>query len=105
TFATKALAYATTAVPIPDNLDSATACALGIAGVAAHASLHYRANLQPEEHVVVLGATGVVGMIAVQAARLLGAASIVAVGRNRERLESTRELGATAIGQIGGDDL
>jgi NADPH2:quinone reductase len=105
TFAARTLAYAATAVPILDSADPALACALGIAGVAAHASLSYRAKLQPGEQVVVLGATGVVGMIAIQTARLLGAGSIVAVGRNRERLEATRELGATAIAQIGEDDL
>src|SRR5205807_2357125 len=98
-------AYGATAVPIPDSADAALACALGIAGVAAHASLEYRAKLQPREKVVVLGATGVVGMIAIQVARLLGAGSIVAVGRNRERLEAARTLGATATAQIGEDDL
>jgi NADPH2:quinone reductase len=105
TFATRTLAYAATAIPVPDTVDAGLTCALGIAGVAAHASLCYRARLQPGEHVVVLGATGVVGMIAVQAARLMGAGSIVAVGRNRDRLEATRELGATATARIGEDDL
>jgi NADPH:quinone reductase-like Zn-dependent oxidoreductase len=105
TFAARTLAYAATAVPIPDSADPALACALGIAGVAAHASLDYRAKLQPGEQVVVLGATGVVGMIAIQTARLLSAGSIVAVGRDPERLEATRELGATATVRIGEDDL
>ncbi len=105
TFAAAMLAYATSAVAIPDGADGALACALGIAGVAAHASLHYRAKLQPGEKVVVLGATGVVGMIAIQAARLLGAGSIVAVGRNRERLAAASELGATATARIGEEDL
>jgi NADPH2:quinone reductase len=105
TFATRTLAYGAAAVPIPDGADAGLACALGIAGVAAHASLDHRAKLQPGENVVVLGATGVVGMIAIQVARLLGAGPIVAVGRNPERLETTRELGATATVQIGEEDL
>jgi NADPH2:quinone reductase len=105
TFASRTLAYAATAVPLPDAVDAAVACALGIAGVAAQASLDYRAKLQPGEKVVVLGATGVVGTIAIQAARLRGAEAIVAVGRNRERLERTRELGATATAQVGQEDL
>jgi NADPH:quinone reductase-like Zn-dependent oxidoreductase len=105
TFTTRTLAYGAGAVPVPDDTDAGAACALGIAGIAAHASLVHRAGLQPGEHVVVLGATGVVGVVAVQAARLLGAASIVAVGRNRERLEASRELGATATAEIGEDDL
>jgi len=105
TFAPRTLAHAASALPVPDGADAALACALGIAGLAAFASLDYRAKLRPEEKVVVLGATGVVGAIAVQAARLLGARSIVAVGRNRERLAATRELGATATAAIGEDDL
>jgi NADPH2:quinone reductase len=105
TFATRTLAYGATALRIPEDADPGVACALGIAGVAAHASLVYRAGLQPGEHVVVLGATGVVGVVAVQVARLLGAQSVVAVGRDRERLEATLALGATATARIGEDDL
>jgi NADPH2:quinone reductase len=105
TFAARALAHAATAVPLPDDTDPALACALGIAGVAAHASLQFRAKLQPGESVVVLGATGAVGMFAVQVARLLGAGAIVAVGRNPERLQAARELGATATARIGEGEL
>jgi NADPH:quinone reductase-like Zn-dependent oxidoreductase len=105
TFAARTLAYAAGAIPIPDSADPGVACALGIAGVAAHAALVYRAGLQSGEHVAVLGATGVVGAVAVQAASLLGAATIVAVGRNPEHLEATRALGATATARIGEDDL
>lgn len=105
TFAARTLAYGGSAVRVPEDADAGVACAMGVAGVAAHASLVYRAQLQPGEHVVVLGATGVVGAVAVQAARLLGAGSIVAVGRNHERLEAARELGATATARIGEDDI
>jgi NADPH2:quinone reductase len=105
TFAARTLSSGATAVPLPEDIDAGIACALGIAGVAAQASLVHRAGLQPGEHVVVLGATGVVGTVAVQAARLLGAASVVAVGRNRERLNALRGLGATAIAVIGEDDI
>lgn len=105
TFAAQTLAYAVGAIPIPDAADAGVACALGIAGVAAHGSLMYRAQLEPGEHVAVLGATGVVGAVAVQTARLLGAATIVAVGRDPERLEATRRLGATATARIGEDDI
>jgi NADPH2:quinone reductase len=105
TFAASTLAYAATAVPIPEDADAAVACALGIAGVAALVSLEQRAKLQPGESVVVLGATGVVGTIAMQAARLLGARAILAVGRDRERLQRARELGASASVQIGEGEL
>ena len=105
TFAARTLSSGYTAVPLPEDIDAGIACALGIAGVAAQASLVHRAGLKPGEHVVVLGATGVVGTVAVQAARLLGAASVVAVGRNRERLDALRGLGATAIAVIGEDEI
>jgi NADPH2:quinone reductase len=105
TFAARTLSSGATAVPLAEDTDPAIACALGIAGVAAQASLVHRAGLQPGEHVVVLGATGVVGTVAVQAALLLGAASVVAVGRNRERLDAVRRLGATATAVIGEDDI
>ena len=105
TFAARTLAFGATAFRIPDDADPGLACALGIAGVAAHASIVHRARLQAGEHVVVLGATGVVGTVAVQVARLLGAGSIVAVGRDPGRLEATRGLGATATARIGEDDI
>jgi NADPH:quinone reductase-like Zn-dependent oxidoreductase len=105
TFAALTVSHAATAVAVPEEVSGGLACALGIAGLAAYLSLGYRASLQPGEKVAVLGATGVVGHVAVQAARLMGASSIVAVGRNRERLEHTRELGATSIAVIGEGDL
>jgi NADPH2:quinone reductase len=52
--------------------------------------------------VLVLGATGVVGQVAVQAARILGAAQIVAAGRDVEMLERTREIGAAATVHLDG---
>ena len=104
TSAARTLAYAAGRSD-PGRRRSRVACAAGIAGIAAHASLVYRAGLQPGEHVVVLGATGVVGAVAVQVARVLEAGTIVAVGRNPERLEATRELGATATIRIGDGDL
>jgi NADPH2:quinone reductase len=105
TFASRTLVYGATASPVPAAADAGLACALGIAGVAAHTALVHRAGLQSGEHVVVLGATGVLGGVAVQAARLLGAGSIIAVGRNPSRLEATRALGATATARIGVDDI
>src|SRR5215470_14394282 len=60
-------------VPLPGGLDPAWAAALGITGVAAWTALAGTAALRPGESVLVLGANGQVGRIAVQAARLLGA--------------------------------
>jgi len=52
-------------------------------------------------HVLVTGATGAVGLIAVQLAKLMGAARVVAAGRNAGRLERARELGADATVELG----
>jgi len=105
TFASRTLVYGASAYKLTDDFDAATACTLGIVGVSAHGALVHRAQLHPGESVAVLGATGAVGAAAVQIARLLGAESIVAVGRNPARLEAVRELGATATARIGDDDI
>ena len=71
---------------LPDGTDPAQAIACGIAGLAAWMSIKTRGQLQPGERVAVTGATGVAGRIAVQAAKLLGAGHVVAIGRNEEEL-------------------
>ena len=63
--------------------------------------LEWRGALEPGETVLVLGASGVVGQIAVQAAKLLGAGRVVAAARSEEGLEHARELGADATVQLG----
>jgi NADPH2:quinone reductase len=91
---------------LPAEADPVVAAALGIAGMAAWVAVEERARLVAGERVLVLGATGTVGSIAVQAARLLGAGRIVAAGRDAERLERAHRLGADAVVHIGdGTDL
>jgi NADPH:quinone reductase-like Zn-dependent oxidoreductase len=82
--------------PVPGGVPDGVAVALGISGLAAWLALTWRAQLQEGEHVLVLGASGVVGQIAVQAAKLLGAARVVAAARSPEGLERALELGADA---------
>jgi NADPH:quinone reductase len=91
-------------VPLPDEADETIAASLGIAGLAAWLALE-KADLRKGETVLVLGATGAVGQVAVQAAKLLGAGTVIAAGRNAEALESMRALGADAAIALGGDDL
>lgn len=88
---------------VPDGLDAGVAVALGIAGLAAWLPLTKRAQLEPGETVLVLGASGVVGQIGVQAARLLGAGRIVAAARHRPTLEKLLERGADEIVVLEGD--
>jgi NADPH:quinone reductase-like Zn-dependent oxidoreductase len=82
--------------PVPDGVPDGVAVALGISGLAAWLSLTWRADVKPGEHVLVLGASGVLGQIAVQAAKLLGAGRVVAAARSPEGLERCMELGADA---------
>jgi NADPH:quinone reductase len=84
------------AIDVPEGADPVLAAALGIAGLAGWLPLAWRAPLQGGEKVLVLGATGSVGLVAVQTAKLLGAARVVAAGRSADGLERARELGADA---------
>jgi NADPH:quinone reductase len=83
------------AVEVPDGLEDAHAVCYGVAGLAAWLALE-RGRLAAGETVLVLGASGVVGMIAVQAAKLLGAGRVVAAARSDTGLERASELGADA---------
>jgi NADPH:quinone reductase-like Zn-dependent oxidoreductase len=85
------------AFPVPDALDDYTAAAISNPGVSAWLSLEYRARLVPGENVLILGATGVTGRLAIKIARLLGAGRVVAAGRNREILSALKSEGADAI--------
>jgi len=91
--------------PVPEGVDDGVAVALGIAGLAGWLALTWSAKLREGESVLVLGATGTVGQVAVQGAKLLGASRVVAAGRNERALARAAELGADATVQLGGDDL
>jgi NADPH:quinone reductase-like Zn-dependent oxidoreductase len=69
-------------LPLPGGVDPALAAAAGIAGVAAWVPVAWKAKVTSGDRVLVLGGTGTVGKVAAQAARLLGAATVVAVGRD-----------------------
>ena len=94
------------AIEVPDGADPAVAAGLGIAGLAGWLPFAWRAPLTGGENVLVLGATGSVGLVAVQTARLLGAARVVAAGRSAAGLERALEHGADATLRLdGADDL
>jgi NADPH:quinone reductase-like Zn-dependent oxidoreductase len=73
---------------VPEGLDPALAVCLGVSGLAAWLGLEWRGRLAAGETVLVLGASGVVGRIGVQAARLLGAGRVVAAARSVDGLEA-----------------
>jgi NADPH2:quinone reductase len=84
-------------IEVPEGADAALAAGLGIAGLAGWLPFAWRAPLTGGETVLVLGATGSVGLVAVQAARLLGAARVVAAGRSPAGLERAAQCGADAM--------
>lgn len=86
--------------PLPEDVDDVTAAALINPGVSAWLTLAYRAKLVQGETVLVLGATGVTGKLALQMAKMLGAGRVVAAGRNEQVLSTLHEFGADAIIQI-----
>jgi NADPH2:quinone reductase len=92
-------------VELPEGLGAAHALCFGIAGLAAWLSLEHRVGVNQGETVLVLGASGTLGTVAVQAARLLGAGRVVGAARDPERLRRAEELGADATVVLGsGDD-
>jgi NADPH2:quinone reductase len=89
------------AIELPDGVDDAVAAAAGIAGVAGYMPVARIAGITPSDRVLVLGASGTVGSVAVQTAKAMGAARVVAAGRDPEKLERVRELGADAVVRLG----
>ena len=102
--AERALAKAEALFDVGDEIDDVTAAALGNTGLGAWLALDWRSDLRPGDTVLVLGAAGAVGTVAVQAAKLLGAGRVVAAGRAGERLERQLERGADAIVALDEED-
>jgi NADPH:quinone reductase len=90
-------------IPIGDEVSDELAVAFGIAGIAGWLAVTERGRVGSGDRVLVLGATGAVGLVAVQAARLAGADRVVAAGRRPERLARIRELGADTTVELAGD--
>jgi NADPH:quinone reductase len=103
--AERAGAPADLGIPLPEAVSDEIATSCGIAGMAGWMPVAWRAPVRKDDRVLVLGATSTVGLIAVQAAKLLGATHVVAAGRNPKRLERAAELGADAAVNIEQDDL
>jgi NADPH:quinone reductase-like Zn-dependent oxidoreductase len=93
-----------TAIALPEGIAAPVAACLGIAAMAAWLALTWRARLEPGETALVLGASGAVGRVAVQGAKLLGAGRVVAAARDADGLERARELGADATVALDGHD-
>jgi NADPH2:quinone reductase len=93
-FAKQALVVEDQLLTVPDGLTDEQTIPLGIAGLTAWGALTYAGKIAEGDRVLVTGATGMVGQVAVQGAKLLGASYVVAAGRHVPTLESLRDRGA-----------
>jgi NADPH:quinone reductase-like Zn-dependent oxidoreductase len=103
TMADKAVADLRRAVVLPDDADAAKVAAAMNPAMSSWVALRRRVPLEPGQNVLVLGATGNAGMMAVQIARLLGAGRVVGAGRDSGRLAVLTSLGADEVVSLAGD--
>jgi NADPH:quinone reductase-like Zn-dependent oxidoreductase len=96
-FAERCVARRAMCLPIPDSLDELTVAAMMNPAMSSWAALSERAHFVAGESILILGATGVAGQLAVQAAKRLGARRIVAAGRDPEVLQTLTGLGADSL--------
>jgi NADPH:quinone reductase-like Zn-dependent oxidoreductase len=88
-------------IPLPDGLDDVTAAAIANPGMSAWAAFKERACLRPGDTVLVNGATGTAGRLAVQLAKHLGAGKVIGTGRNEIELKELMSLGAEVVLPLG----
>ncbi len=92
-FAEEAIARARDTVVVPDGVDLTTAAAMPVAYLTSYLALTERARLQRGEVLVVYGASGGVGLTAVEVGKALGA-RVIAVASSAARLDVARKHGA-----------
>ncbi|MDY0988094.1 zinc-binding alcohol dehydrogenase family protein [Flavobacterium sp. CFBP9031] len=97
TIAEKALVEQNRMVVLPDEIDDATAAAMPNAVAGSAMALRFKAGIKPGETVLINGATGFTGQMAVQIAKHYGAKNIIVTGRNEKSLENLLEIGADQI--------
>jgi NADPH:quinone reductase-like Zn-dependent oxidoreductase len=100
TMAERALLDRRRCVELPDDVDVAKIAAAMNPAMSSWVALRRRVPLEPGQDVLVLGATGNAGRMAVQVARRLGAGRVVAAGRDPERLAALAPLGADALVEL-----
>ncbi|MET8964120.1 zinc-binding alcohol dehydrogenase family protein [Streptomyces sp. NPDC004074] len=103
TMAEQALLDPRRSVPLPDDADPVTIAAAMNPAMSSWVALRRRIEFRSGQSVLVLGATGNAGQMAVQIARHLGADRVVAAGRDPKRLELLTDLGATDVVSLAGD--
>ncbi|MDE1181768.1 zinc-binding alcohol dehydrogenase family protein [Paraburkholderia sp.] len=84
-------------VPVPDDVDDVTAAAIGNPGMSSWAGLVERARFQRGENVLINGATGTSGRLAIQIAKHLGAGTVIVTGRTARSVQGLDALGADVL--------
>jgi NADPH:quinone reductase-like Zn-dependent oxidoreductase len=103
TMADKAVADVRRSIELPDDVDVARVAAALNPAMSAWVALRRRVPLEPGQSVLVLGATGNAGTMAVQVARRLGAGRVVGAGRDLGRLNALTSAGADEVVQLTDD--
>ncbi len=88
-------------IPVPEALEDVTAAAAAIPGMSCWIPLTTIARIPPGESVLVNGATGASGRMAIQCARHLGARRVIATGRDESQFADLTELGADRVLSLG----
>ncbi len=91
-------------VPLPPNMDDVSAAAFPVAYGTSHIALEHRADLQPGETLLVLGAAGGVGLTAVEIGKLMGA-TVIAAASTDEKLELAQSYGADHLINYSSENL
>ncbi|ROS30632.1 NADPH:quinone reductase-like Zn-dependent oxidoreductase [Cellulomonas sp. PhB150] len=105
TMAEQALVDRRRAITLPVDADPVTVAAAMNPGMSSWVALRRRVDLQPGGSVLVLGATGNAGQLAVQIARHLGASRVIGAGRDAQRLDLVASLGADEVVSLDGDGV
>jgi NADPH:quinone reductase-like Zn-dependent oxidoreductase len=102
--AEKATVHKNRIVKLPNELDDATAAALPNAVIGAAMGLRFKADIKPGDVVLINGATGFTGRVAVQIAKHYGAKKVIVTGRNQQSLNDLLKLGGDEIISVVQDD-
>ena len=103
TMADKAIADVRRAIELPRDADIAKVAAAMNPAMSSWVALRRRVPLMPGQSVLVLGATGNAGSMAIQIAKRLGAGRVIGAGRDSARLSALAAAGADDTVQLTGD--
>lgn len=104
TMAEQAVVDRRRAVTLPPGTDPVAVAAAMNPGMSSWVALRSRIDFRPGGSVLVMGATGNAGQLAVQIARHLGAARVIGAGRDPRRLDLLKSLGADDVISLDGDE-